>query len=327
MLMCGGGVAVPASMLLFCVASELPPGAKRTDIVVESSVDGTEQPSYLIVPADYRSEGPPAPLLVSLHSWSYGVEQRNEARERAALARGWLYLFPHFRGANKSPEACGSPQAQQDILDAVDWVVERYNVDRRRIYLAGSSGGGYMTMLMAGRHPEVWAAASAWVGISDLAAWHELRAKDGYGKMLRACCGGAPGDSPEVDAEYRERSPLTHLHRAAGVALDLNAGVHDGHRGSVPIRHTLSAFNAIARACGAEPITEEEIAQLSRPNGRLDRPRPSDQVEDPILGRAIYLRRTAGQARVTIFEGGHEGLVEPTIEWLARHVKPGDESQ
>ena len=61
-----------------------------------------------------------------------------------------------------------------------------------------------------------------------------------------------------------------------------------------------------------------------RPNGRLDRPRPSDRKQDPTYGRAIYLRRTAGKARVTIFEGGHEDLAEAAAEWLSRHVKqPG----
>jgi hypothetical protein len=177
---------------------------------------------------------------------------------------------------------------------------------------------------MVGCHPDLWAAASAWVGISDLAAWHELHADTGYGEMLRRSCGGAPGDSESVDEQYRQRSPNTHLHGAVGVPLDLAAGVHDGHRGSVPIRHTLEAFNVIAAAVGAERISEEEIAQLSRPNGRLEQPRPDDQPDDPAFGRPIYLRRTAGRARVTIFEGGHEGIPQATVDWLSRWAKGSD---
>jgi hypothetical protein len=203
----------------------------------------------------------------------------------------------------------------------VEWVCRRYAVDRARIYLTGSSGGGHMTMLMAARHPRVWAAASAWVGISDLAAWHQRHADDNYGQMLRACCGGRPGDSREVDEEYRQRSPLTHLASAVGVPLDLAAGVHDGHQGSVPIRHTLDAYNVVAKAAGGEAIAEQEIEQLSRPMGRLANPRPTDTAEDAAFGRAIYLRRTAGKARVTIFEGGHEGLPHAAIAWLGQHRK------
>jgi dipeptidyl aminopeptidase/acylaminoacyl peptidase len=294
---------------------------QRIRVTVTSSRDEVEQPCYVILPEGLDPQGPPVPLLVSLHSWSADVEQRNLPLEQLTAQRGWIYLFPNFRGPNQHPDACGSVKAQQDILDAVAWVRQHYPVDERRIYLTGSSGGGHMTMLMVGCHPQLWAAASAWVGISDVAAWHALHEDTRYGAMMRASCGGRPGDSPEVDQQYRLRSPLTHLHRARNVPLDLAAGIHDGHRGSVPIRHTLEAFNVLARAMGAVPIREDEIEQLSRPDGRLARPQPSDQTEDPKLGRAIHLRRHAGPSRVTIFEGGHEGIASAAIAWLEQHVR------
>ena len=294
---------------------------QRQRISVPSTADGTSQPAYLIVPQGFNAQQAAVPLLVSLHSWSGDVEQRQPALEAAAEKRGWLYLFPDFRGMNDKPQACGSTLAQQDILDAVAWVCQRYPVDRSRIYLTGSSGGGHMTMLMAGRHPEIWAAASAWVGISDLAAWHGKHSDGRYGEMLRQCCGGPPGQSAKVDEQYRQRSPLTHLVGAVGLPLDLAAGVHDGHQGSVPIRHTLEAFNVVAEAQGAKIITEQEIAQLSRPKGRLEKPQAGDQVADRSFGRAIYLRRMAGKCRVSIFEGGHEGLPEAALAWLEQHRK------
>jgi len=297
---------------------------RRQKIHVVSSIDGTEQPCYLISPEGFDPTGPPVPLLVSLHTWSGGVEQRDPKMELEADRRGWVCLWPHFRGPNSSPEACGSEKAQQDILDALDWVLERYPIDKRRIYLTGASGGGHMAMLMAGRYPDRWTAVSAWVGISDLEAWHARHATGGYGAMLRASCGGAPGESPAIDEQYRLRSPKTWLHRAVNVPLDLAAGVHDGHKGSVPIRHTLEAFNIVAAAQGLPVVSEQEIAELSRPNGRLEHPQPGDTEEDPTLGRALYLRRTAGRARVTIFEGGHERIAEAAAEWLSRH--PADDT-
>jgi len=297
---------------------------ERTKVAIPSTSDGTAQPCYVILPQGFDPNGAPVPLLVSLHTWSGNVEQRSETQqqvEQLAERRGWIYLFPHFRGPNNGPDACGSPTAQQDILDAVAWARRQYPVDASRIYLTGISGGGHMTMLMVGRYPDLWAAASAWVGISDLAAWHQRHAEDHYGAMLRKSCGGAPGDSEAVDQEYRDRSPISHLRRATRVPLDMAAGIHDGFRGSVPIRHTLDAFNAIAEAAGATSVSEEEISQLCQPNGRLERPLPSDQVEDPSFGRRIYLQRTAACARVTIFEGGHEGIARAAVEWLAQHQK------
>ena len=302
-------------------AQELRGGAKRKVMIV-SSKDGTPQPCYLIVPEKpLRNERGETPLLVALHSWSADLEQKRPEQEQACIDQGWIYLYPNFRGANIRPEACGSELAQQDILDAVAWARKSHQVDARRIYLTGVSGGGHMTMLMAGRHPELWAAASAWAGISDLAAWHDRHRDTRYGKMMRASCGGAPGDSPEVDRQYRARSPLTHLGAAKQVPLEIATGIHDGHTGSVPIRHALAAFNAIAAARGDTVIGEAEIQQLSRRNGRLADPQPSDQVTDATYGRAIHLRRHAGPARVTIFEGGHEGIVKAAIAWLAKHQK------
>jgi len=292
---------------------------ERTRVSIKSTVDGTDQPCYVILPDGFDPDGGPVALLVSLHTWSGNVEQRNKPLEQLTDQRGWIYLFPHFRGPNAHPDACGSPKAQQDILDAVAWARENYPVDPKRIFLTGDSGGGHMTMLMVGCHPDTWAAASAWVGISDLAAWHKRQANSRYGEMVRKSCGGAPGDSDEVDRQYKDRSPLTHLDRAKDVPLNIAAGVHDGHKGSVPIRHSLDAFNAIARAAGAAVITEDEIVQLSRKNGRLENPLPTDEIDDPTFGRKIYLRRHANKARVTIFEGGHEGIAKATVAWLERH--------
>ncbi|GMQ93525.1 MAG: hypothetical protein BMS9Abin12_1002 [Acidimicrobiia bacterium] len=296
--------------------------AQRTRVLITSTADGSDQPCYLTHSEGFDSRSGLTPLVLVLHPWSSGVEHRQESFEAEAIRRDWILLVPHFRGRNDHPDACGSIKAQQDILDAVEWAKIRFDVDPRRVYLTGASGGGHMTMLMASRHPTVWAAASAWVGISDLSAWHQRHEEAEYGEMLRKVCGGRPGDSKRVDTEYRQRSPLTFLHRAARVPLDIAAGIHDGHQGSVPIRHSLEAFNETAKASGDTVIAESEITQLSAENGRLTAPHESDLVEDETLGRAIYLRRHSAFSRVTIFEGGHEGISTAAFDWLSRHIKP-----
>ena len=301
---------------------------KKTKVMITSTVDQTEQPCYVILPRGYEKTNntDKIPLLISLHSWSAGLEQAKPELEKQATQLGWIYLFPHFRGPNQTPAACGSELAQQDILDAVTWAKQTYRVDHSRIYLTGASGGGHMTMLMVSRHPEVWTAASAWVGISDLALWHALHEKSKYGTMLRKSCGGAPGDSAKVDAQYRQRSPLPFLKNSSKVPLDIAAGIHDGHTGSVPISHSLLAFNEIAKATGDRLITANEMKQLSIPQGRLEHPLPLDQEHDKALGRKIYLRRYAGQSRVTIFEGGHEGVTAAALDWLKRFHRLEDGS-
>lgn len=324
------------SLMTLAIVSQLPADEPSETIqhtasvvTIRSTLD--EQPQQVrvilpdgVLPKDRSATEKPRPLLVMLHSWSAGMEQRFKDFEHEALARGWIYIFPEFRGPNVRPEACGSELAQQDILDAIDWAIKTYAIDQSRIYLTGVSGGGHMTMLMAGRHPQRFTAASAWVGISDIATWHDLHAKAKYGQMCRDCCGGAPGASAQVDAEYKNRSPITWMAAAAKAKLpvDIAAGIHDGHSGSVPVRQSLDAFNEIAKhTAGAAPISEEEIKQLSVKNGRLQQPTTSDEAEDTSYGRAIYCRRYAGESRVTIFEGGHEGIATAAFAFLEQHAK------
>lgn len=50
-----------------------------------------------------------------------------------------------------------------------------------------------------------------------------------------------------IDQQYRHRSASQWLHNARGrVQLSINTGITDGHDGSVPVGHTLRAFNAVA---------------------------------------------------------------------------------
>ena len=315
-----------ALLCYFPIQSNL--AQKKIKVLITSTADQTQQPCYIILPRGYEKSDnvDKIPLLISLHSWSAGLEQAKPVLEKQAAKLGWIYVFPHFRGPNQTPAACGSELAQQDILDAVVWAKQNYRVDHSRVYLTGASGGGHMTMLMVSRHPKIWTAASAWVGISDLTQWYTVHEQSRYGDMMRKSCGGAPGDSAIVDAQYRQRSPLPFLKNSKQVPLDIAAGIHDGHTGSVPISHSLLAFNEIAKAAGDRLITANEMKQLSIPHGRLENPLPVDREQDAALGREIYLRRYAGQSRVTIFEGGHEGISTAAIDWLKRFHRLDDGS-
>ena len=292
--------------------------SKRITLSIPSKAGAMLQPIAVTEPPGFEA-AKALPLLVSLHTWSGNWEQRNPELEAAASKREWLVVQPNFHGPNRRPLACGSDEAQIQILEAVQWCCEHYPVDRSRIYLTGVSGGGHMTLLMAGRYPHVWAAASAWVGISDLKKWHQFHdAKGGrYANDVVESCGGRPGASEAVDREYMLRSPITFLAAATPLPLDIAAGIHDGHTGSVPVSHSLEAFNEIARANGDPGFTTQEIEAWSK---RMLEP-VADPREDPVWKRAVHLRRRSGEARVTLFEGGHEGLATAALEFLSKHRK------
>jgi len=299
--------------------AELPKQSLATTV---SDLDGETQSLKYWAPD--KAETIPTPLFVFLHSWSSDYQQDNSKWMAECVRRNWIWIHPDFRGINETPKACGSKFARHDILDAIQFAREKWNVDSERVYLAGVSGGGHMSLLMAGHHPEQFSAVSSWVGPNDLIEWHRFHTKNGqpekYAKMIEASLGGPPGTSLEIDADYRDRSPVFHLQNAKGVPISIWAGVEDGHAGSVPVSHSLRAYNALAEAQGDQPISELEIMQLSI-DKRLMTPRPSDGVENVSLGRKILLQRTSGRSVMTIFEGGHESIPEAAFEWLERQQK------
>ncbi len=220
---------------------------QMNEIHVKSSLDDSSQPSLFEFPAGVEN----APLLVGLHTWSF--DRFNQVGKMLPLCRerGWALLLPEFRGPNtaanpRAREACASRLARQDVLDAVEHVASAYPVDRSRIMALGGSGGGHMALMMAACAPKLWRAVSAWVPITDLAAWLDAKGQEStYGKGIMACCGGTPGDSPAIAAEYRERSPINHVPALREATLSVHHGRHDR---SVPYTHTFNLALAMEKA-------------------------------------------------------------------------------
>ena len=290
---------------------------------VRSTYDGSLQPCYFWAPKDAKA----VPLIVGLHTWSGDWRQIGHYKTVLAYAKahGWAMVGPNFRGANRTPEACGSDAAVQDIVDAVAYAKAHADVDPRRVFIAGGSGGGHMTLLMAGRHPELWAGCAAFCPITDLARWHadSLLAHPGRGKayarMMEASCGGTPETKPE---EYAHRSPLTYLAaaRQAGVPVYIATGIHDGWRGSVPVGHAFRAFNALADE--KDRVSEADIALIEE-NQKVPDALAFVVPADPFYGQKmrIHFRRTSANVRLTLFEGGHAGNYPAGFDFFSRQTK------
>ncbi len=278
--------------------------------------DGATQAArWFAAPGDGRK-----PLLVGLHTWSSTYDSAGGDAVYAAwcLRQGWHFLHPDFRGFNKTPASLASDRAVQDIVEAVAWAKKNASVDDARVYLVGVSGGGHMALVMAGRHPELWAGVSAWCGISDLARWHAEHARNGKPDRYAQNIESALGGPPDTEARRRDadrRSPLQWLKHASEVPLDIAAGIDDGHTGSVPFVHSLRAFNAVVPPADALPAADFESFFTTRKN-------PDGwpaAAPDPVWGRWPPLfRKTVGPTRITIFKGGHEIVHQAALNWLAR---------
>ena len=284
------------------------------EIKYRSASDDTDQPALHFAPSTKEAR----PLLVGLHSWSSDYRQANTSYGQWAVNHDWHFIHPNFRGRNRTPSSMGSELAVQDILSAVSWARQQGNVDPNRIYVIGASGGGYASLLMAGRAPELWAGVSAWVPISDLVKWHAETAarKLRYAGEIEAALGGhkpVPGTPAHADA--LKRSAITYMARARGVNLDINAGITDGHNGSVPISHSLEAFNALAAP--RDQLSSALIGEFVK-TAKVPAALRKETAVDASYGRkTVLFRRKSGAARVTIFQGGHEIIPEAGLQWLA----------
>jgi len=296
--------------------------ATAAEVKIRSTKDGSEQPALLEIPPSAESKGDhaPVPLVVHLHSWSADYKSSNLMGEveRSAQDLGWVFLSPNFRGPSKQPEACGSDLATSDVLDAVHYAQSVAKIDPHRIYIVGGSGGGYMALLLAARYPKEWAAISAWVPISDLAAWHDSAKAAGsrYDVFLEQCFGGPPAAAA---SEYKRRSPLSQLGAAKGIPISIHVGIHDGHKGAVPVSHSLRAFNELANANGhaGRMLSEADIDVITKQEKI-----PEHLLKEPLLpgeGNRFptLFHRTAGPVSITIFEGGHATDFPTAMKWLA----------
>jgi hypothetical protein len=164
-----------------------------------------------------------------------------------------------------------------------------------------------------------------WVPASDLASWYaSLKKPDQqrYRENVEKVIGGKPGE-PKADEELRKRSPIWFLPQAKGLSIDINAGIRDGHTGSVPIDQSLRAFNVLAEANGHAnlKLTDAQIKAMTE-TAKVPAELAGNFPSEPGRVHKVLFRRQAGPARVTIFDGGHEMDLPVACDWLAKLSKP-----
>jgi len=95
----------------------------------------------------------------------------------------------------------------EDIAAVRDRVVANGLADSGCLVLAGSSWGGYLTLLGLGVQPDSWTLGIAGAPVADCAAAYEDE-RDDVKALDRALFGGSPDTVPEL---YRESSPVSYV--------------------------------------------------------------------------------------------------------------------
>lgn len=280
-------------------------------VEIKSDMDGHLQKAYF-----YPSTAvDPAPLIVSLHTWS-GDYSQEDPLSGLCRSRNLNYIHPDFRGVNNTLQACCSELALNDIDEAISWALENAPVDSSRIYIIGTSGGGYATLaaFMKSRHRIN--KFSAWVPISDLLAWYEQSSIRGnkYAGDILNCTGSK--DSILNQSLARERSPVyweTPVAKLNSSRLLIYTGIYDGIQGSVPITQSISFYNKILSDLSVQDtsvfVSDHEKLQLLEHRKALG-------DYGTIADREVFLRKEHHSVKLVVFQGNHEMLAEYALNEL-----------
>jgi acetyl esterase/lipase len=227
-----------------------------------------------------------APVLVWVHGGGFRTGdkgRRTEDKVAWATGRGWALASVNYRlvgDPRSGPGGAAYPRAEQDVADAVGWLVDHageLGIDPGRVALLGHSAGAYLVAIV-GTDPRFLDAAGVGLdgvtcvapldGTYDVAA--HVAAGGPQGAMYRA----AIGDDPAVQ---RAASPPAAVRPGAGTPA-----THVVTRGSRARVAESEAFVGALRDAGVDAGLTDAGA-LSHAGVNLALGRPGDEVVTPPL--------------------------------------------
>ncbi len=149
----------------------------RQEAITYTARDGLEIEAILIHPGERERGG--NPLIVIAHggpeaNFSNGWMTYYSQPGQVFAANGYAIVYPNYRGStgrgvefSKLDQHDYAEEEFDDLVDAKRHLVEEGLVDEARTGITGGSYGGYASMWSASALTEEYAAAVAFVGISD----------------------------------------------------------------------------------------------------------------------------------------------------------------
>ena len=148
------------------------------EVVSFQARDELELEGILVHPLD-RAAGERVPLIMLVHGGpeshhSNGWMTHYSQPGQVAAAKGMAVFYTNYRGSTGrgiefAKLSQGDPAGKEfdDLVDAVDHLIETGLVDRDRVGVTGGSYGGYATAWCSTRYSDRFAAGVMFVGISD----------------------------------------------------------------------------------------------------------------------------------------------------------------
>lgn len=183
------------------------------------SHDGLRVSARLYLPSPELGYDGPRPLVYYVHGGPQSQERPDFAWFSMPLVQiltleGFAVFVPNVRGSTgyglDYSKRVDRDWGGLDRLDHVHAMTEVLPLDERldvgRAGVVGRSYGGYMTLTLAGRHPELWRAAVDMFGPYDLYTF-----MDRLPETWKPLFALAVGDPEKDGAFLTERSPKTHI--------------------------------------------------------------------------------------------------------------------
>ena len=193
------------------------------------SHDGMRISARLYLPAQALGFQGPRPLVYYIHGGPQGQERPDFAWFSMPLIqflalRGFAVFVPNVRGSTgyglsytKHVDRDWGGQDRLDHVHAMTRVLPQdERLDLNCAAVVGRSYGGYMTLMLAGLHPDLWKASCDMFGPYDLMTFSD-RIPETWKPYFKI----ALGDPATTDGRgfLVERSPKTHLQQMAAPML------------------------------------------------------------------------------------------------------------
>ncbi len=150
-----------------------------------------------------------APLLVVLHGHGGNMREATQRWQAAAQKMGMILLAPqgtHKMGEEKFDWGRNLDEIEENILDAINKVMDEHKVDDRRVVLAGFSQGGWITWSLGMRNPDTFCGLIPVCGRFDAPSESDLD-KEAMAKLRIYAMEGEDDDDATIksnrDAEKR----------------------------------------------------------------------------------------------------------------------------
>ncbi|GAA0492895.1 S9 family peptidase [Salinibacillus aidingensis] len=236
--------------------------------------DGLSLQGWLMKPVDFE-EGKKYPLIVEIHGGPHMMYSNSFMHEFQVFAeKGYGVLFMNPRGSHgygqefvDAVRGDYGGKDYEDIMDAVDYVVEKFNwVDHERLGVTGGSYGGFMTNWIVG-HTHRFKAAATQRSISN---WFSFYGVSDIGYFFTEW--ELKTDKLDEPDKLWKHSPIRYVNEVETPLLiihgeeDHRCPIEQGEQMYVALKHQHKPVKFVRF-----PESDHELSRSGKPKLRIDR--------------------------------------------------------